>query len=40
MENFLVFYALEGSGMNRSYASKPGHLFFTAYVSMSLWFSS
>ena len=27
-------------GTNRSYSSKPGHLLFTAYVSMSMWFSS
>ena len=27
-------------GMNCSYASKPGHLFFTAYVSMSMWLFS
>ena len=27
-------------GMNCSYASKPGHLFRTAYVSMSMWFLS
>ena len=27
-------------GINCSNSSKPGHLFFTAYVNVSMWFSS